>query len=319
MLSRSISSHLSKICLSLGIFLLVDIGNSQANPVAGNSQPKTIQLLRQILSQNDPEGVDTETNTNDTNTNNTEPNNDRDIIIDDRPTTQPNDEPQDINNDTNNEDTKPIPTTDDTNNEDTKPIPTNDDNKQSRFGCENVSGEYTVMYYPSSQQGQSYPWAIPSQMGGGWTSEKRCGEIARRLELYRPDGLLELSNSRENGYDIICVTTEKDSDCRIVLTVPPGQDPQTTRDRVFQNIITADSGENTTGAATYSEGNSNRTIRQIGKEIGIDLSSVENIQKSEAINLKPFLDRTDGGTGEKLDRSSQNHSRSNQLNPNNFR
>lgn len=310
MLSRLVASHSSKICLSLGIFLLVDISTSQANPVAGNSQPQTVQLLRQILSQNDPEGVDMETNTDDTdpentNTNENKPDNeDRDIIIDDRPTTQPSDESEDINN---------------SNEEDTKPLPTNDDNKQSRFGCDNVRGEYTVMYYPSSQQGQSYPWAIPSQMGGGWTSQKRCGEIARRLELYRPDGLLELSNSTENGYDIICVTTEKDSDCRIVLTVPPGQDPQTTRDRVFQNIITADTGENTTGVATYSESNSNRTIRQIGKEIGIDLSNVGigNVQKNNAINLKPFLDRTDGGTGEKLGRSSQNRSRSNQINPNN--
>ncbi len=316
MLSRLVVSHSSKICLSLGIFLLVDISHSQANPVAGNSQPQTIQLLRQMLSQNDPEGVDMETNTddpntNDPNTNDIEPNNDNsDVIIDDRPSTQPNDEPEDTNN-----------TEEDTNNEDTQTAPTNDDNKQSRFGCENIRGEYTVMYYPSTQQGQSYPWAIPSQLGGGWTSQKRCGEIARRLELYRPDGLLELSNSTENGYNTICVTTEKDSDCRIVLTVPPGQDPQTTRDRVFQNISVADSGENTTGVATYSEGNSNRTTRQIGKEIGIDLSSIGlgKVQKSNTIDLKPFLDRTDGGTGEKLSRSSQNRSRSNQLNPNNFR
>jgi hypothetical protein len=300
MLPQSFISHSSKLCLAFGIALFINISNSQANTA-------TVNTLPQILSQNDPEGVDSDIETEDPSMEDTDTETE-DPDMEDTDTETPE---TDGNGD--------IIIDDETDGEDTSPPTTTDDDKQSRFGCENVGGEYTVMYYPASQQGQSYPWAIPSKLGNGWTPEKRCSEIARRLELYRPDGLLELSNSNENGYNIVCVTTEKNSDCRIVLTVPPGQDPQTTRDRVFQNIITADSGESTAGVSTYTGRGGNSTINKIGKEIGIDLSNIGmgKVQKSNPINLKPFLDRRDGGTGEKLGRSVQNRSR--QLNPDNFR
>ena len=60
----------------------------------------------------------------------------------------------------------------------------------NRFTCEMASGQYTVMYHPESQPSQNYPWAVPSNMGGGWDANRRCTEISRRLELYRPDGAL---------------------------------------------------------------------------------------------------------------------------------
>jgi hypothetical protein len=329
MLSRLFISHSSKFCLALGITLFINISNSQADTVTGNPQPQGSQLLNSILSQNDPEGVDpdTDTDTEDPNMEDTDTDTEDPTMEDtDTDTEDPNMEDTDTDTETDNngdiiiDDDRPTTEPDDEiDGEDTPPPATTDDDKQSRFGCENVRGEYTVMYYPASQQGQSYPWAIPSKLGNGWTPEKRCSEIARRLELYRPDGLLELSNSTENGYNIVCVTTEKDSDCRIVLTVPPGQDPQTTRDRVFQNIITADSGESTAGVSTYTGRGGNSTINKIGKEIGIDLSNigVAKVQKNNSIDLKPFLDRRDGGTGEKLDRPIENRSR--QLEPDNFR
>ena len=192
--------------------------------------------------------------------------------------------------------------------------------KQPRFTCERVNGQYTVMYHPESQQGQAYPWATPSALGGGWTPELRCNEISRRLELYRPDGLVEMRNAVENNYNTVCVTTQKNQSCRIVLTVPPGQDPAGTRDRVFQNLTIADTGERTDAVNTFVEGDSssqllNQALNQGLSALGIGKNPA---RQSHNINLRPFLDRADGGTGSMLRRSIP--SRPNpRLNPDRFR
>jgi len=180
----------------------------------------------------------------------------------------------------------------------TTPGRTTTTNADTRFACEYVNGEYTVMYRPETNN-NSFPWAIPSQLGGGWTPERRCDEISRRLEFYREDGLLEMSTGIENGYDTICVTTQVDpSDCRIVLTVPPGQDPQVTRDLVFENLLIADDGSRTQGVYTYS-GNGNGT--DILNDIGNIITGRGNRSRSpENIDLRPFLDPSDGGTGSQL-------------------
>ncbi|MGM0457314.1 MAG: COP23 domain-containing protein [Cyanobacteriota bacterium] len=180
-----------------------------------------------------------------------------------------------------------------------------------RFSCRNVNGdvngEYTVMYHPDGQGGQGYAWATPTALGGGWTPERRCNEISRRLESYRPDGLLELGTNVENGYDVICVTTQENSSCRIVLTVPPGQDPRQTRDLVFENIVLADSGTSTDGvtALTGSDG-----VEIVEGLLGIELPeglggrrpSQPSRQRTSSnwIDLRPFLAPTDGGTGGQL-------------------
>lgn len=174
----------------------------------------------------------------------------------------------------------------------------------ARFTCEVSSSEYTVMYRPQSQPSQSYAWAKPGELGGGWTPERRCAEISRRLEFYRPDGLLEMQTAIENGYNTICVTTEQVPGCRIVLTVPPGQDPIATRDRVFSNLTVADGGQQTSAVNTFTGNNDGGIINRIGQAIGVDLSSLSG-RRSDAgstgnINLRPFLDTADGGTGTKL-------------------
>ena len=190
----------------------------------------------------------------------------------------------------------------------------------NRFTCEMASGQYTVMYHPESQPSQSYPWAVPSNMGGGWAANRRCTEISRRLESYRPDGLLEMKTGVENGYNTVCVTTEKVSSCRIVLTVPNGQDPTSTRDRVFQNLTVADSGQQTQGVNTYVGGGGTDIVDQIGRAIGgLSNPAVSNGRsRSDGINLRPFLDRQDGGTGEKLSGTARVSS-PRRLNPGNFR
>jgi hypothetical protein len=207
------------------------------------------------------------------------------------------------------------------------------DNKNARFSCQMREGQYIVVYQPKSQPQKYFPWAAPSTMGDGWSPERRCNEISRRLELYRPDGLLEMRTSSENGYNIICATTDKNSLCRIVLTVPNGQDPIATRDRVFGNLTTADSGQQTTAVNTYR--GRDRTLNDITGNLGlgIDLSNVNSILgsvlstnrpaptsnvRSGNLYLKPFLDPSDGGTGASLNNSGVND-QGRRLNPDNFR
>ena len=186
------------------------------------------------------------------------------------------------------------------------PPPARNSNSDTRFTCELVNGEYTVMYYPESQPDRGYPWAIPSQLGGGWTPEKRCDAITNRFESYRQDGLLELTTGVENNYDIICVTTQVDpTDCRIVLTVPPGQDPQLTRDLIFENLLIADDGQQTQGVYTFDdERSANGVLNEVGNVLGVEglggNGKKPNRKTSNAIDLRPFLDPADGGTGRLL-------------------
>jgi hypothetical protein len=118
-------------------------------------------------------------------------------------------------------------------------------NSSQRFSCQYNNGQSIVMYQPQSQPGQFFAWAAPQNLGGGWDAQKRCEAIATRLEQYRPDGLQELQIGFQNQENIICVTTEANPSCRIVLTVPRGKDPTTVRNGVFQNLTTADSGQQT--------------------------------------------------------------------------
>lgn len=178
---------------------------------------------------------------------------------------------------------------------------------ESRFSCETVNGQYTVMYHPLSQPEQAYAWANPSTLGGGWSPERRCNEISRRLESYRPDGLQQMRLSVENNYNIVCVTTQKDPSCRIVLTIPPNQDPQETRDRIFQNLTVADSGQDTQAVNTYAgNGSGSQLLDQVNRVVNQGLSTLgighHSTQRSGNINLRPFLDPADGGTGTQLHR-----------------
>lgn len=193
----------------------------------------------------------------------------------------------------------------------------------SRFTCEIQDGNYTVMYHPKSEPGQSYPWAVPTEMGGGWTPERRCETISARLEDYRPDGLVELRTDVENGYNTVCATTEENLDaCRIVFTVPPGQDPVATRDAVFSNITLADTGTETSAVNTFVGGRRipgtdlSRTgslNSEIFGAVGEIFEGRSNRGRSSSIYLKPYLDPSDGGTGAYLNQSGQ------PLNPDNFR
>ncbi|HEY9888486.1 MAG TPA: COP23 domain-containing protein, partial [Candidatus Obscuribacterales bacterium] len=186
---------------------------------------------------------------------------------------------------------------------------TTPDDEGPRFTCQLENGQYTVMYAPKSEPGAMYAWATPEDMGSAWPAERRCTEISRRLESYRPDGLLELQTGMENGYNTVCVTTEAVPSCRIVFTVPPGQDPVITRDRVFDNLVLADQGQTTEGVNTFVEGSS--ILDGLGDVLGLPSSTAP--RRSGAINLQPFLDSADGGSGTQL-----NQQGGRPLNPGNF-
>lgn len=198
----------------------------------------------------------------------------------------------------------------------------------ARFACQQQNGEYTVMYQPQSRPGQFYAWANPRTMGGGWDTARRCATIAQRLELYRRDGLLELQTGVENNQNVICATTEANSRCRIVLTVPPEKDAYAIRNSVFENLATADNGEQTSGVNTYSSrGRSGSELEQIynvGQSVFGGKKQPVSSSKSP-ISLKPFLDKADGGTasslknGIRINRSQAKPPTKNRLNPDKFR
>jgi hypothetical protein len=156
------------------------------------------------------------------------------------------------------------------------------------------------MYQPQSRPGQFFAWAAPQALGGGWSPQNRCEAIAQRLELYRPDGLQELQITRENNENIICVTTEANPGCRIVLTVPRDKDPYSIRSSIFSNLTTADSGQQTTAVNTYTNrgrGSVNE-LYNLGRTILGGQNTVNSA--TNGINLKPFLAPEDGGTATKL-------------------
>lgn len=194
-----------------------------------------------------------------------------------------------------------------------------------RFVCQtDAQGRPTVMYSPESRPGELYPWAIPRTLGGGWTAERRCGEIARRLEMYRQDGLVSLTTGVENGYDIVCVTTETNNTCQIVFTVPPGQDAIATRNSVFENLASADQGIQTQGVNTYTDQNStNNLLGQLQNILGVGQGIPMHrpqANHTNDINLKPFLAPEDGGTGEQLNGGQyQSRPDNRRLNPDLFR
>jgi hypothetical protein len=184
---------------------------------------------------------------------------------------------------------------------------------QARFMCEYVNSKYTVTYHPIDRPGQYYPWAVPANMGGGWTASKRCSEIARRLELFRRDGLKDLRTEQKNNYDTVCVTTERSDECQLVFTVPPGKDAIATRDSVFRNLTMADSGQQTQGVNTYTATGSGMDIFDNilpkgttpsftggGSIGGINTQPTVGRKNRDAIDLRPFLSTTDGGTGSQL-------------------
>ncbi|MCC3438822.1 MULTISPECIES: COP23 domain-containing protein [unclassified Microcoleus] len=88
---------------------------------------------------------------------------------------------------------------------------------------------WTVMYrYDEGTK----PWLkIVSALGDDWPPEKRCREIAKRLDQYREEGLTQLTYQNDPNTPkqyVICAKTKKSgssSSCPILLTLKRGTNP----------------------------------------------------------------------------------------------
>ncbi len=104
--------------------------------------------------------------------------------------------------------------------------------KTDRFSCElrpdTERGEYvwTVMYDNGKKK---QPWlGIVIPMGGGWSPERRCQEIEKRLENFRQDGLVSLGYRDDPNtpqQQVLCVKTKLTADgCPLLMTLDVGTD-----------------------------------------------------------------------------------------------
>jgi hypothetical protein len=104
---------------------------------------------------------------------------------------------------------------------------------KSRFSCaiqadsERGVDVYAVMYRHDSE---TKPWLrMINTLGGGYTPQKRCLEIADRMEKLRKEGLRELTYRSDPNTEkqwVICAKTKQGGDsCELVLTLQVGVDP----------------------------------------------------------------------------------------------
>ncbi|NEP77295.1 MAG: hypothetical protein F6K39_03385 [Okeania sp. SIO3B3] len=136
--------------------------------------------------------------------------------------------------------------------------------KTDRFSCElrpdtEIGKDvWTVMY--DNDKGKQ-PWlgmVIP--MGRGWSPERRCQEIEKRLENFREDGLISLGyrdNPNTPQQQVLCVKTKLSGDgCPLLITLDVGMDGyQALRDitKALRN-----------GTSSYHSSNSDSS-RELGK------------------------------------------------------
>jgi hypothetical protein len=108
--------------------------------------------------------------------------------------------------------------------------------EKDRFSCElqpdtTQGGEvWTVMY--TNEKGTK-PWLkMVTTLGGNWTPAERCQEIARKMELYREDGLIDLTYRLDPATPqqyVICAKTKVSGDeCPLLITLKPDADPYET-------------------------------------------------------------------------------------------
>ncbi|NET57786.1 MAG: hypothetical protein F6K47_16990 [Symploca sp. SIO2E6] len=108
--------------------------------------------------------------------------------------------------------------------------------KQDRFSCDlqpdiATGGEIWTVMYRNDQE--TKPWLkMVTTLGGNWTPAERCQEIARKLELYRQDGLTMLAYREDPATPsqyVICAYTKLSGDnCPLLITLKPKAEPYET-------------------------------------------------------------------------------------------
>ena len=162
--------------------------------------------------------------------------------------------------------------------------------RSSRFYCQrrpdkHLGGDvYTVMY--RHDQGRK-PWLkMVSTLGdGNWPPHRRCEEIARRLEIFRSDGLLELYSTIDTQLQqhLICARTKNSGPvCELLVTLKPGADPDEELYRMSQSLIPESNVKNNPQGNISSSSQSNSTDRS----------------QPLVVDLRPFLSEEDRQAGE---------------------
>lgn len=127
------------------------------------------------------------------------------------------------------------------------PISTNlilDPSPESSFGCElqadrKHGGEvWTVTYRRGDDDMQ--PWLrMVREMGGDWNTERRCIEVADKMNVHKEAGLQDLAirdDVNTPRQKVICAITElAPKACPLVLTLMPEDDP----DEVLYDVLGA--------------------------------------------------------------------------------
>ncbi|MCL1464248.1 COP23 domain-containing protein [Argonema galeatum] len=104
--------------------------------------------------------------------------------------------------------------------------------RNDRFYCQQDAdtsrgGSVWTVVYRNDKGAQ--PWLkMVNSFGDGWNTQKRCNEIADRLEGFRNDGLTQLTyrdDSDTPTQAVICAKTKLSGDnCPVLVTLIPGAD-----------------------------------------------------------------------------------------------
>jgi hypothetical protein len=136
---------------------------------------------------------------------------------------------------------------------------------------------WTVMYRNDKKKD---PWLkIAATLGGNWTPIERCQEIARRLEIYRQDGLTQLtyrSDPNTPKQFVICAKTNVSGDnCPLLVTLKPNTDPYSSLRYMTEKLTTGTSANVMSMSKTsisFGNDNNNNSPVAIGKKpLVIDL------------------------------------------------
>jgi len=89
---------------------------------------------------------------------------------------------------------------------------------------------WTVLYQKNPEQ-QPKEWLyMVHEMGDGWNTDVRCGEIADRMNLYKEAGLISFEyrpDEKTPNQWVICARTQATQGCPPVVTLVPGGDEVT--------------------------------------------------------------------------------------------
>lgn len=118
--------------------------------------------------------------------------------------------------------------------------------QRSEFYCAlspnptNGGEDWVVMY--RNGQGHTKVWLrMVRSMGGGFDPQRRCDEVAKRLNIYKEDGLLAFDYRPDpdtpNQY-VVCAKTRVSADnCPLVLTLMPEDDPYESLRRIAGALL----------------------------------------------------------------------------------